>query len=132
MLLLCTLGIHDVANLLANNGFHDITIDTTEFQIMYPEFSSLLRDLQLLGESNALKNRYSQTRALQYFPPEKGAMVYWFLVAKQFFRKAYLRRDILRAAEKTYLDMYGDKDGHIPMTLQVIWYMGWKTHTEQK
>ena len=54
---MCHLGIQDVANLLVNTGFHDITIDTTEFQIMYPEFSSLLRDLQLLGESNALENR---------------------------------------------------------------------------
>lgn len=52
-----SLEMNDVASLLVNNQFHDITVDTTEFRIMYPSVALAMHDLQLLGESNALRNR---------------------------------------------------------------------------
>ena len=52
-----TVAVKDLASLLVNTGFHEVTVDTDEVQVMYPTLMALLRDLQLLGESSALIHR---------------------------------------------------------------------------
>lgn len=49
---------HDLAKLLVTTGFSDITVDVEEYCVVYPSLMSILKDLQLLGESNALICRY--------------------------------------------------------------------------
>lgn len=48
----------DLASLLTDSGFSDITIDHEEIKIFYPGIKEVFHDLQLLGESSAIIARY--------------------------------------------------------------------------
>ena len=39
--------------------------------------------------------------------------------------KTFLRRDTLFAAAARYRELYGDGDGRLPATFQIIWLTGW-------
>lgn len=47
----------DAGNLLSKSGFADVTVDSENITIQYPNVQSLLHDLQLMGESNAIFER---------------------------------------------------------------------------
>lgn len=51
-------ALKDLASLMINSEYHDVTTDCDEIRILYPTVEDLLKDLQLLGESSALKSRY--------------------------------------------------------------------------
>jgi NADH dehydrogenase [ubiquinone] 1 alpha subcomplex assembly factor 5 len=62
----------------------------------------LMEDLQAMGENNALHNR-----------------------------KHHTPRDVFLAASAAYKAIYGNSDGSIPATFQVIHLIGWKPHESQ-
>ncbi|KAI9096644.1 S-adenosyl-L-methionine-dependent methyltransferase [Phlyctochytrium arcticum] len=94
--------VKDVASLLQRAGFTLITVDIDEISVSYPSMFELIQDLRAMGESNAI-------------------------VA----RKPYLSRDTLMAAGAIYKEIYGNEDGTIPATFQVIYMIGWKPDPSQ-
>jgi NADH dehydrogenase [ubiquinone] 1 alpha subcomplex assembly factor 5 len=62
----------------------------------------LMQDLQAMGENNCLASR-----------------------------KHYTSKDVFIAASAAYQSIYGNPDGSIPATFQVIHMIGWKPHESQ-
>lgn len=88
----------DVEGLMQKAGFQMLTLDVQDIVVEYPNVVALMRDLQLMGESNAITNT----------PPP-------------------LTKDILIAVEPVYKALYGDrKTGHLPATFRFIDIIGWK------
>ncbi|KAJ2997069.1 NADH dehydrogenase [ubiquinone] 1 alpha subcomplex assembly factor 5 [Globomyces sp. JEL0801] len=75
-------------------------VDVDEVVVNYPSMFELMEDLQAMGESNALLRRY--------------------LVSIDF-RKHHVSKDVFMAAAAAYKAIYGNKDGSIPATFQVIY-----------
>ncbi|TPX56971.1 hypothetical protein PhCBS80983_g04158 [Powellomyces hirtus] len=94
--------IRDVAALLQRAGFNLITVDVDEIAVGYPSMFELMADLRAMGESNAIAAR-----------------------------KPYLSKDVLMAAAAAYKGIYGNEDGSIPATFQVIYMIGWKPDPSQ-
>jgi NADH dehydrogenase [ubiquinone] 1 alpha subcomplex assembly factor 5 len=92
----------DVGGLLAHAGFELTTVDVEEITVNYPDMFELMLDLQAMGENNALLNR-----------------------------KQYTSKDVFMAASAAYKSIYGNPDGTIPATFQVMHMIGWKPHESQ-
>lgn len=90
--------VKDVGNLLTRAGFKLLTVDVDDIIVDYPSVMHLMRDLQMMGESNA---------ALRREPGPIG-------------------RDVLIATEAIYKALYGNEDGSIPATFRTIYMIGWK------
>lgn len=90
--------VRDIGNLLGRAGFKLLTVDVDDITVDYPSVVHLMRDLQLMGESNAALRR------------EPGQ----------------ISRDVLMATEAIYREMYGNEDGSIPATFRTIYMIGWK------
>ncbi|TPX33639.1 hypothetical protein SmJEL517_g03518 [Synchytrium microbalum] len=89
--------VRDVGGLLSGAGFTLLTVDMDEIQVGYPSIYELMRDLRSMGESNAVASR-----------------------------KPYLRRETIQRASEIYKEMYGNPDGTIPATFNVLYLIGWK------
>ncbi|KAM9313907.1 arginine-hydroxylase NDUFAF5, mitochondrial isoform 1-T1 [Pholidichthys leucotaenia] len=94
--------ITDLGNLLGQAGFTMLTVDTDEIQVNYPGIMEVMTDLQGMGESNCSWNR-----------------------------KSLLHRDTVLAAAAVYREMYGNDDGSIPATFDILYVIGWKPHDSQ-
>lgn len=92
----------DLGNLLGQAGFSLLTVDTDEIQVNYPGMCAVLEDLQGMGESNCSWNR-----------------------------KPLLHRETMLAAAAVYQEMYGNEDGSVPATFQILYMIGWKPHESQ-
>lgn len=109
--------VRDIGNLLTRAGFKLLTVDVDDIVVEYPDTFALMRDLQAMGEGNAVMNR-------------KGGV---------------LSRDVLLANEAIYRQMYGAEadedqsslDGRegdgaaverrgVPATFRIIYMIGWK------
>lgn len=90
--------VRDVGGLLQGAGFNILTIDVDDIVVDFPDTFSLMKDLQAMGESNAVLSR------------EKGA----------------IQRDVLLAAEPIYRELHGNPDGTLPATFRLIYMIGWK------
>lgn len=90
--------VRDVGNLLSRAGFKLLTVDVDDIIVDYPSVMHLMRDLQMMGESNAALRR------------DPGP----------------IRRDVLLATEAIYKEMYGNEDGSIPATFRTVYMIGWK------
>ncbi|XP_054634344.1 arginine-hydroxylase NDUFAF5, mitochondrial isoform X2 [Dunckerocampus dactyliophorus] len=95
-------AVTDVGNLLGQAGFNMLTVDIDEVHVHYPSIMEVMMDLQGMGESNCAWNR-----------------------------KAMLHRDTILAAAAVYKEMYGNEDGSIPATFDVLYMIGWKPHASQ-
>lgn len=95
-------GMQDLGNLLSRAGYNMLTVDKEEIQVNYPSMYELMNDLQGMAENNA-----------------------------SWSRKNYLRRDTTAAAAAIYKDMYGNEDGSVPATFQVLFMIGWKPDESQ-
>ena len=84
--------VADAGNLLAGAGFGLPLVDTDSFTVEYPSAAALFHHLRAMGESNA---------ALGARPG--------------------VRRDTLLAAAAAYSALYGDAEGRVPATFQVIY-----------
>jgi len=79
-----------------------LTIDTDEICVNYPSMFELMDDLKGMAENNA-----------------------------SWIRKLHLHRDTMFAASAIYRELYGNADGSIPATFQVIYMIGWKPDSSQ-
>ncbi|XP_077575535.1 arginine-hydroxylase NDUFAF5, mitochondrial isoform X2 [Stigmatopora nigra] len=95
-------AVTDVGNLLGQAGFNMLTVDVDEVQVNYPGIMEVMVDLQGMGESNCAWNRRSM-----------------------------LHRDTILAAGAVYKEMYGNEDGSVPATFDILYMIGWKPHHSQ-
>lgn len=95
--------VRDVGGLLQKAGFNLLTVDVDDIVVDYPDVFALMKDLQAMGESNAVVSR------------EPGP----------------IRRDVLLAAEGIYRELHGNEDGTLPATFRVIYMIGWKNGPDQ-
>lgn len=89
--------VRDVGGLLTKAGFKLLTVDVDDIIVDYPDIFALMKDLQAMGESNAVVMR------------QKGA----------------ISRDVLLASEGIYRELHGNEDGTLPATYRVIYMIGW-------
>lgn len=89
--------VRDMGGLLTNAGFKMLTVDVDDIVVDYPDTFALMRDLQAMGESNAVLRR----------------------------EMSGLHKDVLLANEAIYRQMYGTEDGHLPATFRIIFMIGW-------
>ncbi|KAI4880082.1 hypothetical protein NFI96_025376, partial [Prochilodus magdalenae] len=95
-------AVTDLGNLLGQAGFNMLTVDVDEVQVHYPGMLEVMSDLQGMGESNCAWNR-----------------------------KSLLHRDTILAAAAVYKEMYGNEDGSVPATFEILYMIGWKPHESQ-
>uniref|UniRef100_A0A3B4WAQ8 Arginine-hydroxylase NDUFAF5, mitochondrial n=1 Tax=Seriola lalandi dorsalis TaxID=1841481 RepID=A0A3B4WAQ8_SERLL len=95
-------AVTDLGNLLGQAGFNMLTVDIDEVQVQYPGIIEVMTDLQGMGESNCAWNR-----------------------------RSLLHRDSVLAAAAIYKEMYGDEDGSVPATFEILYMIGWKPHESQ-
>ncbi|XP_046900169.1 arginine-hydroxylase NDUFAF5, mitochondrial [Hypomesus transpacificus] len=95
-------AVTDLGNLLGQAGFNMLTVDIDDIQVLYPGILEVMKDLQGMGESNCAWNR-----------------------------KSLLHRDTILAAAAIYQEMYGNEDGSIPATFEILYMIGWKPHDSQ-
>mgnify|MGYP002632473953 CR=1 FL=1 len=97
--------IRDVGGLLQRAGFALPVVDAETITVSYGEPLKLLKDLRGMGETNAVAER----------------------------RLSFTRRDTLMRAMDLYREQFGDDDGRIPATFQVLYLSGWSpAPTQQK
>ncbi|XP_036397041.1 arginine-hydroxylase NDUFAF5, mitochondrial isoform X2 [Megalops cyprinoides] len=95
-------AVTDLGNLLGQAGFTMLTVDIDDIQVHYPGILDVMHDLQGMGESNCAWNR-----------------------------KSMLHRDTMLAAAAIYQEMYGNEDGSVPATFEILYMIGWKPHESQ-
>eukprot|EP00127_Corallochytrium_limacisporum_P005662 Clim_evm41s210 gene=Clim_evmTU41s210 len=96
------ISMRDMGNLLQRVGYNLLTIDSINVQVGYPCMFNLIEDIKGMGESNAALTRAN-----------------------------FVSRDTLMAAAATYRSVYGNEDGTIPATFELIWFIGWKKDASQ-
>ena len=94
--------VADCGNLLQRAGFNLPTVDTDIIRLDFPDAFMLMEHLGGMGEGNACA-----------------------------LRRDVLSRDTLTAAAVAYHELYGNADGTVPATFQVIYMIGWKPHETQ-
>mmetsp|Transcript_25094 Transcript_25094/g.87537 ORF Transcript_25094/g.87537 Transcript_25094/m.87537 type:complete len:352 (-) Transcript_25094:49-1104(-) len=87
----------DVGGLMSSAGFTMPTVDIDTISVEYPTPQRLFEHLRNMGESNALEGRKVN--------PNAAAL-----------------RD---AAAQKYVEMYGDEEGYVPATFEVVHMIGW-------
>jgi SAM-dependent methyltransferase len=96
--------IRDLGGLLQRAGFALPVVDADSITVTYPDALALMRDLRGMGESNILSRR----------------------------RTGFTRRATLLTAAAHYCEMFGDENGRIPATFQVLYLAGWCPHESQQ
>lgn len=97
------INVADAGNLLSATGFNLCTVDTDYIHVEYPNAFVLMEHLRGMGENHAVNS--------------KGAPA---------------TRDSLLAAASIYQSMFGQPDGAVPATFQVIYLIGWAPHKSQQ
>uniref|UniRef100_A0A8C2ZC31 NADH:ubiquinone oxidoreductase complex assembly factor 5 n=1 Tax=Cyclopterus lumpus TaxID=8103 RepID=A0A8C2ZC31_CYCLU len=95
-------AVTDLGHLLGRAGFSMLTVDIDDVQVHYPGIFEVMTDLQGMGESNCSWNR-----------------------------RSLLHRDSMLAAAAIYKEMYGNEDGSVPATFEILYMIGWKPHESQ-
>ena len=90
--------VRDVGGLLQKAGFKMLTVDVDDIVVEYPTMFALMKDLQAMGEGNAISGR------------ESGP----------------LGKDLMLAAEGVYRELHGNENGTIPATFRIIYMIAWK------
>jgi SAM-dependent methyltransferase len=94
----------DAAALLQRAGFALPVADSDTITVTYPDAIALMRDLKGLGEANAVAARPA----------------------------GFTRRTTLFEAAARYAALFGDADGRVPATFQVLYMLGWAPHESQQ
>jgi NADH dehydrogenase [ubiquinone] 1 alpha subcomplex assembly factor 5 len=98
------LDVRDAGALLQRAGFALPVVDSEIVTLTYREPMTLLRELQQMGESNALNQQH------------KG------LTGKSFWPRVMQR----------YTEQFASSDGKLPVTMEFITLTGWKPHASQQ
>jgi NADH dehydrogenase [ubiquinone] 1 alpha subcomplex assembly factor 5 len=91
------------AALMQRAGFALPVADSETITVTYPDMLALMRDLRGMGETNALAAR----------------------------RRNGLRRATLARAALIYAERFGDGDGRIPASFEILFLCGWAPHPSQ-
>lgn len=94
--------VADCGGLLQAAGFALPTVDVDTVTVTYPNALVLMEHLQGMGESNAILTR-----------------------------RPYVSRETFLAAAAIYQELYGEEDGSVPATFQVVYMIGWTPHESQ-
>jgi len=97
-----TTELGDAAGLLQRAGFAMPVADSETIAVTYPDLLALMRDLRGMGETNALAAR-----------------------------RRFLGRATLARAGAIYAERFGDAEGRIPATFEVLFLTGWAPHPDQ-
>jgi NADH dehydrogenase [ubiquinone] 1 alpha subcomplex assembly factor 5 len=97
-----TTELSDAAALLQRAGLAMPVADSETITVSYPDMPALLRDLRGMGETNALAAR-----------------------------RKFLSRATLARAGAIYAERFGDAEGRIAATFEVLFLTGWAPHPEQ-
>jgi SAM-dependent methyltransferase len=89
--------VRDLGALLQRAGFAGPVADVERTTVRYREFSTLLRDLRALGETNSLQWRF----------------------------RGFLRRDLLARALAHYAEAHCDDEGRLCATFDIVHLTGW-------
>ncbi|HEV8031356.1 MAG TPA: methyltransferase domain-containing protein [Stellaceae bacterium] len=95
--------LRDAAALLQRGAFALPVADSETITVTYPDMLALMRDLRGMGETNALAAR----------------------------RRGGLRRGTLARAAALYAERFGDTEGRIPATFEILFLCGWAPHESQ-
>ena len=95
--------LRDAGGLLQRAGFAMPMIDRDTLTLTYDTALALMRDLRLMGETNAVAER----------------------------RKAFSRRATLMRAAEIYRDRFAEADGRIPATFEIIYLTAWSPDASQ-
>lgn len=98
------LEVRDAGALLQRAGFALPVVDAETLSITYPDMFALMRDLRHGGQGNCLKARHQKFTPLGFFA----------------------------AAADGYATRYGDADGRIPATLELLTLTAWAPHESQQ
>lgn len=96
--------LRDAAGLLQRAGFALPVADAERLTVTYPDAFALMRELRALGETNALVHR----------------------------ARGLTRRTVLLRAAGIYRERFGDGDGRIPASFEVLFLTGWAPAAGQK
>lgn len=96
--------LRDAGSLLQRAGFALPVTDVDRITIDYTDPLKLIQDLRAMGEANILNAR----------------------------RKAPMKKATLMRALEIYVDRYGDAEGRIPATFEIIFLTGWAPHESQQ
>ena len=92
----------DAAALLQRAAFAMPVADSETITVTYSDTLALMRDLRAMGETNALTTR------------------------RRFMRRATLARAAMVHAER-----FGDSEGRLPATFEILFLCGWAPHPNQ-
>jgi NADH dehydrogenase [ubiquinone] 1 alpha subcomplex assembly factor 5 len=96
-----TAELGDASALLQRAGFAMPVTDSETITVTYPDILALMRDLRGMGETNALAAR-----------------------------RRFLRRATLDRAGAIYAERFGDAEGRITATFEVLFLTGWAPHPD--
>jgi SAM-dependent methyltransferase len=96
--------LRDIGGLLQRAGFALPVTDSDVVRVRYANAFALMRDLRQMGLTNALNDR----------------------------RKTPLKRATLIRAAEIYAERFGEPDGRIPATFEIVWLSGWTPHESQQ
>ena len=96
--------IRDLGSLLQRAGFALPVADSIPLNVSYPDPFALMRELRAMGEGNALNSRL----------------------------KTPTKKAVFAEAARLYQDHFGDADGRVPATFEVIVLTGWSPDESQQ
>ena len=96
--------VRDAGTLLQRAGFALPVVDMDTITVTYSDAYALMRDLRGMGEANAIGER----------------------------RKRFTRRATLAAAAAAYKERFGDTEGRVTATFQVLTLTAWAPHESQQ
>jgi SAM-dependent methyltransferase len=96
--------LRDLGALLQRAGFALPVTDTDRLTVRYPDAFALMHDLRRMGATNALRER---------------------------IRRPLRRATLLRMAQ-VYAERFGDPDGRVRATFDIVWLSGWVPHESQQ
>jgi hypothetical protein len=95
--------VRDFGALLQRAGFALPVTDIESVAVRYADLFGLMRDLRAMGMTNALAER----------------------------RRTPLRRATLLRVAALYAERFGDGDGRVRATFEIVWLSGWAPHESQ-
>jgi SAM-dependent methyltransferase len=95
--------VRDAGGLLQRAGFALPVVDVDRITVVYADPLRLMRELGRMGEGNALRQR----------------------------RPGPMRRATVARACQLYLEQFGDPEGRVPATFDILFLTAWKPHESQ-
>jgi NADH dehydrogenase [ubiquinone] 1 alpha subcomplex assembly factor 5 len=95
--------LRDLGGLLQRAGFAMPVVDSDRLTVTYADALALMRELRGMGESNAVAER----------------------------RRSFSRRGTLARAAALYGEMFGQQDGRVPASFEIVTLTAWAPHPDQ-